>query len=480
MRAVANEISQKAWVQPPFRVIERREHRGTAPLSHAQMRMWYLSKLHRVNGAYNILLPLRLRGVFKVSVLERSITEMVRRHESLRTTFIEAGDEPMQVIHAPYPAHLVVVDLRHLRAVVKVGEAKRLLEREAGRPFTLSSGPLLRSVVVVLENGHHFVLFAMHHIVADAWSTALFLKELSALYRAFREGQPSPLPELKIQYADFAKWQRESTDEKRDASQIDYWLAQLRDAPPLSLPTDYRQCTVDRLKGAWEYFVIPSEAAEALVQFARQQRTTLFVVLISALFTLLYHWTGQNILLIGTSVSTRTDVEVERLIGCFPNTVALRMDVSDELSFVELLGRVRERTIEALVNRDVPFEKVMRALRSANPEMPVLRLPIMFEFEQEASESFDVPGLEMEWLQLDYNTAKSDLNVLMHKAGVELIGWAEYSTALFDRATIRLLLEQLVHLLSRLPTDADEDLASLLSRSDGERDGFMENFLEDF
>ncbi|MFN2236119.1 MAG: amino acid adenylation domain-containing protein, partial [Anaerolineales bacterium] len=312
-------------------------------LSYAQQRMWFIDQLEPGKATYNILIALRLEGALDLTTMEQSLEEIVRRHESLRTTFPSVEGKPFQVISAPEPFMLPLNDLSELPEAKREMEARRLAAEEAQRPFDLARGPLLRAVLYRLSGKEHILLLTFHHIVTDGWSTGVFSHELAVLYEAFSTGKPSPLAELSIQYADFALWQRQHLQSEALEPLLSYWKQQLSDAPPLlELPTDRPRPAVQSNKGRTQSFLLPLSLSEKLSRLGQQEGATLFMTLLAAYQTLLYRYSGQEDILVGTPVANRTHPEIERLIGFFVNTLVLRTDLSGDPTFRELLNRIRQ------------------------------------------------------------------------------------------------------------------------------------------
>ncbi|HEU5130598.1 MAG TPA: condensation domain-containing protein, partial [Pyrinomonadaceae bacterium] len=326
------------------------------PLSFAQQRLWFLDQLEPGNTAYNMPILLHIEGELDLDVLERCVAEIVHRHDILRTTITTAGGNPVQVVTAKENWYLPVVDLSGLPGDYSFAAAMRDAREEAQRPFDLTRGPLLRAVVWRLKGNNHLLLVSMHHVISDGWSVGVFSTELSALYNAFKDGQPSPLPELPIQYADFAHWQRERLASDA-AEQLTYWKRQLAGRlPVLALPSEQSRLPLPAHRVATESTTLSPALIDALKDLSGRSGATLFITLLTAFQILLHRYTGLDDVVVGTPVAGRTRVELESLIGMFSNTLVLRGDLSGNPTFVELLGRVREITLAAHAHQDVPFE----------------------------------------------------------------------------------------------------------------------------
>ncbi|HVG20252.1 MAG TPA: condensation domain-containing protein, partial [Blastocatellia bacterium] len=345
-------------------------------LSFAQQRLWILNQMEGGSPAYNVPSALRLRGALDVGAFERSFGEVIRRHESLRSTFEvnEETGEPEQLVHPWQPFRLEVTDLTHVPEAGREQEARRLANEEARKPFDLTTGPLLRARLLKVEAEEHVLLLTLHHIVSDMWSTGVLTKELATLYEAYSQGQESPLPELPIQYADFANWQRTRMTGEVLERQLAYWRGQLKGPlPVLELPTRGPRPSRVSTRGAERACRLGREITDALKSLSQREGVTLFMTLVAAFKVLLYRYSGQEDILIGTPIANRNRREVEGLIGLFINTLVLRTDLSGEPTFRELLGRVKEVSLEAYAHQDVPFERLVEELQ---PERDMSRSPL--------------------------------------------------------------------------------------------------------
>ncbi|HXO19767.1 MAG TPA: condensation domain-containing protein, partial [Thermoanaerobaculia bacterium] len=406
--------------------------------------------------AYQAAGPLNPAG------LAASLAALVRRHEALRTTFA-GGDEgePRQVIAPAAPIPLPICDLRGLPPDERKAVAARLAEEESHRPFDLARGPLARVSLLRLDEERYDLLATIHHIVADGWSLEIFVRELSALYGAAVAARPAPLPELPVQYADFARWQRRWLGAEALAPQIDYWRRQLAGAPAsLDLPTDRPRPAVERARGAQLAVPLPAGLVPALQARAREQGATLFMILFAAFAALLHRVTGEDDVLVGTPVANRNRAELENLIGFFVNTLVLRADLADDPPFAELLARVREAALGAYGHQDVPFERLVEELQ---PERSLARSPLFqvaFVVAAERAETL-APGLVLTPLPVDSGTAKFELTLALLEGDAGWTASLEYKTDLFDAATIRRLFGQLQTLLEGVAADPERRLSDL-------------------
>jgi amino acid adenylation domain-containing protein len=411
---------------------------GDLALSFAQQRLWLINQLAPGSSAYNVATALRLQGPLNVAALEQALEEIVRRHEVLRTIFAVAEGRPTQVIKQSSGRVLPVVDLLGLTETAREACGGRLAAQHGARLFQLSEGPLLLAALLRLSADEHMLLLTMHHIVSDGWSIGVLTREALSLYSAFSAGLPSPLEELPVQYADYAAWQRRWLDGGALPKQLAYWKQQLADHPSaLELPTDRPRPAVQTYKGAAESFIVSREVADGLKALGRREGATLFMVLLAAFDVLLYRYTGQEDICVGTPVAGRTRPELERLIGFFVNTLVLRMRTDGAEGFDRLLRRVREVTLGAYVNQDVPFEKLVEELQPERDPSRSALFQVMLVLQNAPREALDEPGLKVSRLEAGNRTAKFDLTLEVDDGAPELRCLFEYNTDLFEAATIR-------------------------------------------
>jgi amino acid adenylation domain-containing protein len=467
-RSVSAALSSARGEAPP--PIKRVPREREMPLSVAQHRLWFIDQLDPNSVAYNIPAAVRLTGPLNAQALERAFAEVVRRHESLRTTFQTAEDGPAQIIATEgAPPAMPLTDLRAFEAGRREAEVARLAGEEARRPFDLESGPLLRTALLRTRDDEHVLLLTMHHIVSDGWSMGVLMREVVALYEAFAGGAASPLSELSLQYVDFAVWQNERLRGGALASQLEYWARQLKGAPPtLEVPTDRRRPAVQSFRGAVCSLELPAELSESLRALCRREGVTMFMTLLAAFKGLLARYAGRRDIVVGTPVAGRNQTETEPLIGFFVNTLVLRTDLAGDPSFVELLRRVRGVVLGALAHQDVPFERLVEELQ---PERSLSHSPLFqVAFATPTSELPDLEssGLRLQPVRTDAQTSKFDLT-LQVEAGDRLVASLEYNTDLFDAETIRRLLGHYEALLQGVTADPACPLSRLLRLDEGER-----------
>jgi len=444
----------------PLQQISRQ---GNLQISFAQQRFWLLNQLEPDSCAYNEYVAfLRLKGSLNVVALEQSLNEIVRRHEVLRTTFLTTNGEPIQKISPYTPVKLAIIDLQQFSLEQGEAEAQRQASEEIQQTFDLERGPLLRVKLWHLNKGEYIFLTTIHHIVYDGWSHGVFIQELSKLYKAFSHNNPSPLPDLTIQYADFAQWQRDRLQGKMLQSQIDYWKQQLSGTLPiLHLPTDRPQPPSHTSHGAYYSQILPKELIEALKSLSESEDATLFMVLLAAFKTLLYRYTEQEDILVGSPIANRNRFEISELIGCFVNTLVLRTDLSGNPTFQELLGRVREVALGAYAHQDLPFEKLVEELQ---PERDLSRSPlfqVMFVFHNTPAPSLKLEGLTLSPLPIENKTAKFNLTLSLEETAQGLIGLWEYNTDLFEASSIERMAKHFQILLEGIVAHPQQHICKL-------------------
>ncbi|HYG65511.1 MAG TPA: amino acid adenylation domain-containing protein, partial [Thermoanaerobaculia bacterium] len=415
--------------------IERTALDEPPPLSFAQQRLWFIQQMEPESSAYNLATPWRVRGLLEVDVLARSLREIVRRHEVLRTTFESRQGGTVQIVHTVDLRFLALIDLSALPAPRRWAESSRLTRAEARRPFDMERGPLLRTALLRLEPEEHVVLFTMHHVITDGWSADLLIKELKALYGAFLAGRPSPLDELPVQYADFAVWQRSWLQGEVLDSQLAYWRRRLGDDPePLDLPADRPRPLVRSDRGG--VFELVLDEAAALAGLAQRERVTLFMTLLPAFQICLHRLTQQRTLNVGTPVSGRHHRQLEDLIGFFANILVLRSDTADGLGFRQHLLQAKETTLEAYAHQDLPFEKLVDELKI---ERDLRRSPlfqVVFTLQNAGGEELRFPGLELSPWESGSEVSLFDLTLTVMQRPGGLVGSLAFSRDLFDTATI--------------------------------------------
>jgi amino acid adenylation domain-containing protein len=433
---------------------------GPVPLSFAQQRLWFLDRFEPGSPLYNISVPIRVRGALDVAALGRALNEVVRRHEVLRTSFPTRDGHPEQQIQGSAVVALPEVDLRDVPAPLREGAAMQAYAELARRPFDLASGPPVRATIVRIDDLDSLVVVVVHHIVFDGWSTPIFRRELLALLEAFTAGRPSPLDEPALQYADFAVWQRRVLTGPRLEELVGYWRDKLAGAPSeLALPYDRSRPRLTHFAGATRGFELPSGVAHEMRRLVKAENATLFMGLLAAFSVLLHRYSGEDDIVVGTTVAGRTRSELEPLIGFFVNSLVLRNDLSGLPSFRTVLRRVRETCLDAYAHQELPFERLVEELR---PERHLSRNPmfhVAFVLQNMPRPRDDgsaaTPAVDTRHVS---GTAKFDLTLAITEIGDRLRGAVEYSTDLFDPATIDRLVDHFAVLLDGLLADPDRSV----------------------
>jgi len=462
----------------PLPPLQRVSRQGPLPLSFSQQRLWFLYHLEPHNTAYNIPSAIRLIGRLDIAAIERSFSEIVRRHEVLRTSYRMDGGQPVQVISPPVPLPLRQVDLSDLPESQREARAFEILRQEFQRPFDLSCDVLLRTLLVRLGPEEYIVSVVTHHIASDAWSLGVMTRELGDLYAAFSAGKPSPLPELPVQYADYAAWQRLPQQARRLESQLSYWKEKLAGPlPVIDLPADHPRPPFQSFKGARERFDMPPDLLASLRAFSNREGVTLFMTMMAAFKVLLHRFTGQDDILIGSPVAGRTLVELEPLIGFFTNNLVLRTDLSGEPTFRELLRRVRATTLEAYANQEVPFQRLVDALQS---ERDMSRMPffqILFSMQNVPLEKNEMEGITWKPVEVDAGVARFDLTLEVWELPDEgMRFYAEYSTDLFESASIHRLMAHYLRILAQVVEQPETPITLLDLMPASERELVLETW----
>jgi amino acid adenylation domain-containing protein len=461
-----------SWVEPDHTsLLSEEEEAFVFPLSFAQQRLWFLDQLAPHNAFYNISTAVRLRGPLNIVALEQSLDEIVWRHEILQTTFMTLEGKPVQVI-AIAPSLTVampVMDLQGLAKARQEAETERLATEEAQCPFDLTRGPLLRVKLVRLEERQYILLITMHHIISDGWSLGVFVRELAGLYEAFASGRSPLLPELPIQYVDFVIWQREWLQGDALEDQLRYWKRQLAPLSVLDLPADRPRPPAQTFRGAIHSCELPHSLATALEELSREEDVTLFMTLLAAFQTLLYRYTGQPDVVVGSPIANRNRPELENLIGFLANTLVLRADLAGDPSFYELLQQERRVCLAAYAHQDVPFEKLVEELQ---PERDLSRNPlfqVMFVLQSAPMPALELPGLTLELMETNSGTARFDLTLSVTSTAQGLEASFEYNTDLFDPARIRRMATHFQTLLKGIVVNLDQRLSDLPLLTETER-----------
>ncbi|MHC5738118.1 non-ribosomal peptide synthetase [Nostoc sp.] len=446
------------------------------PTSFAQQRLWFLDQLAPGNPFYNVSTALHLTGSLNFTALKQTFNEIVRRHETLRTRFLMVEQQPVQAISPSLTIPLPLIDLRNFDSPERDTQVQQIVTQEAQHPFNLTTGALLRVKLLQLDEAEYLLLLNLHHIVADGWSIGVLIRELGVLYKAFAgdkqclttsNSMSTPLPELPIQYADFAQWQREwlqgvaANGTSPLQSQLAYWQKQLNGISVLNLPTDRLRPAVPTYKGAKQFLELPHSLTQALEALSSQEGVTLFMTMLAAFQTLLYRYTQQEDITVGSPIANRNRSELEGLIGFFVNSLVLRTDFSGKATFRELLNRVREITLEAYSHQDLPFEKLVEEL---HPERDLSYHPffqVVFSLQNTPIETLELSGLTLSLFEFDSKTAKLDLEFHLWQDLESLKGQMVYSTDLFDDETITRMLGHFQTLLESIVANPEQRISDL-------------------
>jgi amino acid adenylation domain-containing protein len=440
------------------------------PLSFAQQRIWFLEQLNPGSASYNVPSAFFLKGPLRLDCLEASLAQVIRRHETLRTTFFAVDGEPQQRIAEQQAPYLELVDLAHVLVEQRYSEAVRMATEEARKPFDLVKGPLLRTSVYRLGDEEHLLLLVMHHIVTDGWSLQILFRDVGSEYGRLVTGTANQSPELSIQYFDFAIWQRKALETGQLEKQIAYWRRRLEGAPPvLQIPTDRARPAVQTFTGKIESDVLAPALARALDELSRHEGATLYMVLLAAFQILLWRYTAQTDIVVGSPIAGRNRSQLEDLIGCFINTLALRCDLSGEPTFRELLQRVMNTALEAYENQDVPFDRLVEELKPERElsHSPLFQAMLMLQSTPSAASKFH--GLEVTPLEINSGTAKFDLTVCVIQRPEGLRVGINYNSDLFESAAVRRMLGHFRTLLEEITSHPGRRISQLNLLTEPER-----------
>jgi amino acid adenylation domain-containing protein len=457
--------------------ILRIDRDGELPVSFQQQRLWFLDQFTPQSAGYNISGALKLSGPLNSDALERGLQAILSRHEVLRTNFLNIDGKPKLQVHSADGWKMHVIDLRNSPAAQRSDEVQRLAREEAERPFDLTRGLLLRATLLVFDRNEHFLLLTMHHIASDGWSLGVFVRELSQLYPVFCAGQLSPLPELPIQYVDYAAWHRKWLDGGVLAAQLPYWKTQLGGALPiLELPSDRPRPSVQSFAGATSAIEISKELTDKLKELSRNVDATLFMILLAAFKTLLYRYGVGEDIIVGSAAANRNGTELDNLIGFFVNNLVLRTDFSGDPTPRTVIGRIREVSLNAFEHQDVPFHHLVEAI---HPQRDLNHSPlfqIMFNMQDFITTSFQIADIRAEALEIDIGTTRYDLNVegLEHNGGLKF--HFGFSTDLFDKSTIRRMQDHFRILLEGFVAQPDVPISELPMLTAGEQHMFLKEW----
>ncbi|MGC2062823.1 MAG: amino acid adenylation domain-containing protein [Thermodesulfovibrionales bacterium] len=462
---------------PSQKTIQRIESRESAPLSFSQERFWFLDQFESDKAVNNRLIAFRLTGLIETVLIERTLNEIVVRHEILRTSFTLVGEKPRQIIAPNLILAMPHVDLEHLVESEREKEALRLMKEELEHPFDLSQCPLLKPILYRLGDKEHILFLNTHHIIFDGWSERIFLGELATIYKSFIAGNPNPLPDLPVQYADYAQWQRNLMKGQVLDSHISYWKQRLDGAPPIfELPTDMTRPLIKTCRGSKLTVLLTNKLSEGLKSLSRREGSTLFMALLAAFKILLQRYTGQFDIVVGTPVANRTKVEIEELIGFFVNTLVLRTDLSGNPTFRELLGRIRETALEAYAHQDLPFE---RLVEEVHPERNLSYSPlfqIIFNLENVPKKTLKMKNVSIAEVEFCSDISYFDLELEIIDKEDGLCCSFIYNSALFNASTIERMARHFQYLLERIVANPEQHIESLSLLTEAERRQLLEEW----
>ena len=446
-----------------LQAIPLRSQSGPLPLSFAQHRIWFVDRLQPGSPTFNISAGVQLKGSLNLVALKQSFVEIVRRHEALRTTFRLEDGNPVQVIEANYHLSPPLVDLSDLPGEERQSRAKLLSDEAALRPIDLREGPMLRLTLLRLEEQEHWITMVIHHIVSDAWSMGVLVQELASLYLAFSSGRQSPLPELSIQYADYAMWQREWLQGETLKTMLDYWKQHLDGKPSaLALPLDRSRSTTTTYQSGLQTVDVSRELTQELHALSRSEEATLFMTLLATFKVLLYRYTGQGDLLVGTPMANRERPEIEELIGIFLNTVLLRSKITDGLTFREFLRQIRKVALEAFRHKDLPFERLVEELQPRRDKARTPFVQVWFAMQNTPTTEIKLPGLSISPAPIRNSPGQFDLELLLWDKRDRIEGNFKYNADLFNAATVARMTDLFACLLRHIVGDPGARISTLV------------------
>ncbi len=449
----AAKTREEGFKVPPIQKIERS---AKLPLSFAQQRLWFLDQLQPGSAFYNIPGAVRLKGKLNIPALEKALTLVVQRHETLRTTFDDEDGKPFVVIHEPQAVRLPITDLSHLPESEREQQLKKLTLEENRKPFDLKTGPLFRAQLIKLQDDEHVILLTMHHIISDGWSMGIFLQEIATFYAQQLKGQSPHLPELEIQYVDYAAWQQSWLKGEVLEKELDFWRKTLgQDPPVLELPTDFPRPAVQTFNGKTISIKADKALTQKIKELSRQHNVTPFMTLLAAFQVLLHRYSRQNEILVGSPIANRNRSETEKLIGFFVNNIVIKGDFNDRPEFSELLQQIRENTLNAYAHQDVPFEQIVDALVTKREMSHSPLFQVMFVMQNLPETKFELPDLTMRSAEEEAGTAKFDLSLIVTEAGDHFNFDFEFNTDLFKESTIQRMQNHLLNVLKAVSENPD-------------------------
>lgn len=476
-RALLMERLSKRTNTTAARITPRTKDGDKIPLSFAQERLWFLYSVDPVNPAYNVTVAVHINGKLDIDVLQHSLNQLVERHASLRTTLVQTDDQPVQHIAASGSLPLEIIDLRGTATEERWEHTNQIIADEARKPFQLLGGSLVRTSLLRLAEQEYVQTLSMHHAICDGWSAGVLVREVAAFYSASLQGVSPILPKLPVQFGDYAIWQREWLNEQRRNMHLAYWREQLRDAPAvMELPTDFSRPPVRAGHGQRYGFVLPADLADQFKTFAQQIGSTPFVALLTVFKMLLYRYTNQSDLLVGSPVHGREQAETQHIIGCLINMLVLRSKPTNDMSFRELLYQVRETVMAAYKHQDLPFEQLIEALQPGRNLSHTPLFQATFALHGGLSEAPALEGATVRRLDVSSGTAKYDLSFELSDDNDGLKGWIEYNTELFTPSTISRMADHFRHMLEQVVDNPDQRLATFTLVTELEREQLLDEW----
>jgi len=461
-RLIQEQISQGR--QSDIAAIPRVSREGELPLSFSQKRMWFFEQLSGRMGAFNIALGVKLAGELNVSALEQTFSEIMRRHEGLRSIFPEVNTQPVQIIQAPGTFSLPIVDFTHLPAEQRDAEAARVTREETLRPFNLATGPLVRPSLLRMNDNEHIIICTMHHIIGDGQSFEVVIAEMSQIYSPFTHGQPSPLAELSVQYVDYAAWQQQLLQGEELEKRLAYWRRQLADAPErLNLPHARSRPKVQKFGGTYQPIKLSPELTEAVRELSRREGLTLYMTMLSAFVLLLNQYTDDEDIVVGSVYANRERVEAEKVIGILANTLVLRVDLSGANTFKDVMKQVRQVCLDGYTYQLSP-ELIREDLAKRGEERERL-FDVWFQFERQRKEELSMSGLQTSWYDEGKEVTRFELSLSLGELDEEIVGKMDYDDRIFSAQTTAQMIEDYVSLLTLMTANPEKNLAAISQAS---------------
>lgn len=439
----------------------KRDSENGLPLSFTQQSMWLYDRFAKGNSVFNICNSMIMQGALDKDKFIKALSDLVARHEPLRTTFKSVDDKPVQVIHPAFQVEFPEIDLKDVPKGEQENRLKSAIKEESRRAFDLEKGPLFRFCLFTLEENEYVFCMTIHHIISDAWSNAIFFKEFLELYKAYVKGENITLPELKIQYADYAVWVRKKIEEEKQKKLLDYWVKQLANPTTLQLPTDFPRPKVKDYEGGFEPLFVPSNISEKLKAIGKAEGVSMFMIILSAFQTLLYRYSGQTDIFTGTVVANRNRKEVENLVGSFMNTLVLRTNFEGEPSFIDVLRRVKQMTLDAYTYQGMPFDKLLEKIKPERDASMTPLFQVMFIMQNTEKVELELPELKMQQLDFESSMAPFDLRLQLTETENGLKGGFDYSSALFKPSTLKRISEHLLNILEYAANEPDKNVADI-------------------